>query len=163
MKTLRVIILSISLVLFPTQAFADNASIEGFADISYQNPIKLKATGCQNLQFSYMTNDSLARENTVFLMQLVHKSKKIVYGGAAWFSTLTSSGPDPLPSMPRIGKLKMKVCRNAWASSPEIKGISYQGVNPGQYRIYFVGGYVDPVTGAKTGDKVEIFRTVNLI
>jgi hypothetical protein len=36
-------------------------------------------------------------------------------------------------------------------------------VAPGTYRLYFAGGYVDPETGVKTGDKVEVYRTLKII
>jgi hypothetical protein len=38
----------------------------------------------------------------------------------------------------------------------------FPAVTPGSYRLYFAGGYVDPETGAKTGDKVEVNKTLRL-
>ena len=145
----------------PTAQAAD-VTIEGFATLTYQDPIKLKASGCQELRFSYITEDDLARENTVFLVQLVHKSKKLIYGGAVWFSEITSRGPDALPSMSRIGILKLKVCRNSWVMGTGALKEKFPAVTPGSYRLYFAGGYVDPETGAKTGDKVEVNKTLRL-
>lgn len=144
-------------------ANAADVTIDGFSNITYEDTVKLKATGCQNIKFSYFTDDALARENTVFLVQLVHKSKKIVYGGAAWFSTFTSMGPDALPSMSRIGTLSMKVCRSAWALGKGVNKQKYPAVTPGTYRLYFAGGFVDPESGAKTGDKIEVYKKLKLI
>lgn len=143
-------------------AHATDVTIEGFATLTYQDPIKLKTSGCQDLKFSYITEDDLARENTVFLVQLVHKSKKLTYGGAVWFSEITSRGPDVLPSMSRIGVLKLKVCRNSWVMGTGALKEKFPAVIPGSYRLYFAGGYVDPETGAKTGDKVEVYKTLKL-
>jgi hypothetical protein len=144
-------------------AHAADVTIEGFANLTYDNPVKLKKTGCQDLKFSYVTDDNLARENTVFLVQLVHKSKKLIYGGAVWFSTFTSKGPDALPSMSRIGTLKIKICRTAWTMGTGVNKEKLPAVAPGTYRLYFAGGYVDPETGVKTGDKVEVYRTLKII
>jgi hypothetical protein len=143
-------------------AHAAEVTIEGFATLTYQDQVKLKVSGCQDLRFSYTTEEDLARENTVFLVQLVHKSKKQIYGGAVWFSEFTSKGPDALPSMSRIGTLKIKVCRNSWVMGAGALKEKFPAVSPGSYRLYFAGGYVDPETGAKTGDKVEVFRTLKL-
>ena len=160
----KVLLAFLILVLtFPTSsASAENITIPGFAEISYDNVTKLKTKGCQELKFSYVTDDNLARENTVFLVQLVHKSKKIVYGGAVWFSTFTSRGSDALPAMPRIGVLKIKICRNAWIAGAGANQQKYPAVNPGTYRLYFAGGFVDPDTGAKTGDKIEVIKQIRL-
>ena len=143
-------------------AKAANLTIPGFAEINYQSSVKLKPKGCQNLKFSYVTDDNLARENTVFLVQLVHKTKKIVYGGAVWFSAFTSKGPDALPAMPRIGTLQIKICRNAWTAGTDANQQKYPAVIPGTYRLYFAGGYVDPETGEKTGEKIEELRQIKL-
>jgi hypothetical protein len=143
-------------------AYAADVTIEGFASLTYEDPVKLKTTGCQDIKFSYVTDDNLARENTVFLVQLVHKSKKIIYGGAVWFSTFTSKGPDALPSMSRIGTLKIKICRNAWTMGTGASKEKLPAVVPGTYRLYFAGGYVDPETGTKTGDKVEVYRMLKI-
>jgi hypothetical protein len=153
----------ILVLIFPASpASAEKITIPGFTEISYDNLVKLKSKGCQELKFSYVTDDNLARENTVFLVQLAHKTKKIVYGGAAWFSTFTSKGPDALPAMPRIGVLKMKICRNSWIAGTGANQQRYPAVNPGTYRLYFAGGFVDPDTGAKTGDKIEVIKKIRL-
>ena len=162
MKKILISLLVVGLSLGPTQAHADDVTIPGFADINYSNPVKLKSSGCQDLKFSYVTDDTLARENTVFLVQLVHKSKKIVYGGAVWFSAMTYKGPDALPSMSRIGTLKIKVCRKAWVMGTGSNQEKFPAVTPGTYRLYFAGGTMDPETGAKSGDKVEVIKTLVL-
>ena len=143
-------------------AHAADVTIEGFANLNYEDSVKLKKTGCQDLPFPYMTDDNLVRENTVFLVQLVHKSKKIVYGSAVWFSKVTSKGPDALPSMSRIGTLKIKICRKAWTTGTGANKEKFPAVIPGTYMLYFAGGYVDPETGMKTGDKVEVYKTLKL-
>jgi hypothetical protein len=153
----------LSLILGVSPAKADDVTIPGFAVLSYSKIIKLKAKGCQEMKFEYTTEENLPRENTVFLVQLVHKTKKIVYGGTAWFSTFTYMGEDSLPAMPRIGTLKMKLCRNGWIAGSGPNQQKYPAVNPGKYRLYFVGGFVDPETGGPIGDKIEIFKSLKLI
>jgi len=143
-------------------AHAADVKIEGFANLTYEDLVKLKAKGCQDLKFSYVTDDNLARENTVFLVQLVHKSKKLIYGGAVWFSTTTYKGPDALPPMSRIGTLTIKICRKAWEMGTGSKKEKFPAVNPGTYRLYFAGGNLNPDTGAKSGDKVEVTKTLVL-
>ena len=162
MRRVLIIVLTLSLSLGVAPAKADDVTIPGFATINYSNVVKLKTKGCQELKFSYVTDENLALENTVFLVQLVHKSKKIVYGGAAWFSTFTSKGPEALPSMPRIGSLKIKICRNSWVMGTGSNQQKYPAVNPGTYRLYFAGGYVDPETGSKTGEKIEVIKSLKL-
>jgi len=143
-------------------AHAADVRIEGFANLSYVDSVKLKKTGCQDLTFSYMTDDDLARENTVFLVQLVHNSKKTIYGSAVWFSKITSKGPEALPPMSRIGTLKIKICRTAWTMGTGANKEKLPAIGTGTYRLYFAGGYLDPETGLKTGDKVEVYKTLKL-
>lgn len=150
------------LLSYTPAAHAADVTIEGFANITYEDSVKLKKTGCQDLTFPYMTDDNLVRENTVFLVQLVHKSKKIIYGSAVWFSKVTSKGIDALPSMSRIGTLKIKICRTAWTMGAGANKERLPAVTPGTYRLYFAGGYLDPETGMKTGDKVEVYKTLRL-
>ena len=161
-KKILIGILVVGLSLGTLPAHADDVTIPGFADLNYSNPVKLKSSGCQELKFSYITDDNLARESTVFLVELVHKSKKIIYGGAVWFSAMTYKGPDALPSMSRIGNLKIKVCRKAWVMGSGSNQEKFPAVNPGTYRLYFAGGNMDPDTGAKSGDKVEVTKTLVL-
>jgi hypothetical protein len=163
---MRKIILGLIFILFSGHlpaAQAAEVTIEGFVSITYEDPIKLKKTGCQELNFSYITEDALSRENTVFVVQLIHKSKKIFYGGTAWFSKFTSNGPEALPAMPRIGNLKIKVCRTPWSLGSGANAMKVSAMKPGKYRIYFAGGYRDPETGEKTGEKVETYKTLKVI
>jgi hypothetical protein len=163
---MKKIIFGLIFILFTLHlpaAQASDATIQGFVSITYDDPVKLKKTGCQELNFSYMTEDALARENTVFVIQLIHKSKKILFGGTAWFSKFTSNGPEALPSMPRIGNLKIKVCRTPWLMGSGANAMKVSAIKPGKYRLYFAGGYVDPETGEKTGEKVEIYKTLKVI
>jgi len=162
MRRVLIAFLSISLSLGVTPANAEDVTIPGFAKINYSKVVRLKTKGCQELKFSYVTDENLALENTAFIVQLAHKSKKIVYGGAAWFSTFTSQGPDALPSMPRIGSLKIKICRNSWVMGMGSNQQKYPAVNPGTYRLYFAGGYVDPETGVKIGEKIEVIKSLKL-
>jgi hypothetical protein len=156
------ILLTVVLLGYMPTAHGAEVKIEGFANLTYEDSVRLNTARCQDLKFSYVTEDDLARENTVFLVQLVHKSKKLIYGGAVWFSKFTSDGPDALPAMSRIGTLKIKVCRNSWSLGTGENKEKFPAVKPGTYRLYFAGGYVDPESGEKTGDKVEVFRTLKL-
>jgi hypothetical protein len=72
-------------------------------------------------------------------------------------------GEDALPAMPRIGTLKIKLCRNAWIAGTGTNQQRYPAVNPGKYRLYFAGGFVDPETGGPTGEKIEIFKSLKLV
>lgn len=148
--------MSVSLV--PT-AYADEVTIEGFATLNYPAQVKLKATGCQYVSVPYVTDDNLARENTVFFVAITPTNSKQSYGYAAWFSTQTAMGDQALPSMSRIGKLQVKVCRKPFIySSAATK--KTPGIKPGTYRIFFNAGYLDPVTGDIVGEKIEITRSI---
>lgn len=158
----RVIALALifSLITPYSHAIAAETTIPGFATINYPNTVKLKKSGCQDLNFEYETDDSLSRENTVFLIQIIHTSKKVIYGDGAWYSTLTSRGPEALMAMSRIGTVPMKVCRKPWLSGKGVNQVKVPGINPGTYRLYFAGVYVDPVTGGKLGEKIEVMKTI---
>ncbi len=162
LKRISCIAIFLSLLLVSTPSHADETTINGYVNLTYTNPIKLKSSGCQNVAFPYITDDSLARENTVFLIQLVHKTKKIIYGGTVWFSSLTSKGADALPAMSRIGTLQMKICRKPWSSGVGSNKINYPGVTPGSYRLYFAAGNVDPLTGGPSGSKIELIKPVSI-
>ena len=143
-------------------ANADEVVIQGFATLDYPTKVKLRTSGCQTISISYVTDDNLARENSVFLVQLVHKSKKVFFSGATWFSNITSYGPDALPAMSRIGTLNLKICRKPWVMGTGPNKEKIPAVTPGLYRLYFAGGYVDADTGEKIGEKIEVTKSIKL-
>lgn len=140
-------------------AVASDIVIPGFATVNYPESVKLKKTGCQNIPFNYLTDENLARENTVFLIAIAPQNSKRVYGFVAWMSTQTSMGENALPSMARIGILQLKVCRKAFMYSPKATRKT-PGIPPGNHRIFFSAGNVDPVTGNIVGEKIEIIREI---
>jgi hypothetical protein len=83
------------------QAYAGTRTtvLPGFADLTYPDSVKLKNKGCQEIKFSYVVDESLPLVNTAFIVQLVHKTKKIMYGYSYWFSDISTT--DGLPSMSR--------------------------------------------------------------
>jgi hypothetical protein len=94
------------------------------------------------------------------VIQLVHKSKKIVYGGVAWFSELTYTGEN-FPSMSRIGVLPMKICRNNWVFKANSGTTNYSAIKPGSYDFYFSYGYLAP-DGNVLGEKKIIRKPIKL-
>jgi hypothetical protein len=140
-------------------AAASEIVIPGFATVNYPESVKLKKTGCQNIPFKYLTDENLVRENTVFLIAIAPQNSKRVYGFVAWMSTQTSMGENALPSMARIGVLQLKVCRKAFKYSSQATRKT-PAITPGNHRIFFNAGNVDPVTGSILGEKIEIIREI---
>lgn len=140
-------------------ASADEIVLEGFATLNYPTSVKLKKTGCQVIPIKYITDDNLARENTVFVVAITPMENKRAYGYATWFSTQTSMGDKAFPPMARIGTLDVKVCRKPFLYTPKSTRKT-PGINPGTYRIFFNAGYTDPTTGALVGDKIELTRLI---
>jgi hypothetical protein len=132
--------------------------LENFVQINYSDSIKLKSKGCQELKFNYIIDDNLPLEKTVFIIQLVHKSKKIIYGYGFWFSDIDPD--DGLPSMSRIGTIPMKICRNNWQTKSDTGVTKYTGVKPGDYDLYFAYGYYDKID---VTDKKVIRQPIKLL
>jgi len=152
------LLICLTLGLMP-EANADQVAIDGFATLNYPAKVKLKSTGCQEILFDYVTDDTLARENTVFFVAITPTNSKQSLGYAAWFSTQTYMGEKALPPMARIGTLRVKVCRKAFMYSTAATKKT-PGINPGTYRVYFDAGNLDPETGAISGEKIEITRLI---
>jgi len=140
-------------------AQADQVVINGYATLDFPVSVKLNKTGCQNIPFEYITDDNLARENTVFLVAITPNSSKRVYGYAVWFSTQTYMGDKALPPMPRIGVLQVKVCRKAFMYSSTSTQLTL-AAKPGTYTVKFNAGNTDPVTGSVFGEKIELTRKI---
>ena len=147
------------LITVATPAYADEATLEGFATFSYSSVVKLKKTGCQVIPIKYVTNEDLPRENTVFLVAITPKTNKTAYGYEAWFSTQTYMGDDAPPTMSRVGVLNLKVCRKPWLYSSKATKKT-PAIVPGTYRLFFDGGYRDPITGEVLGEKTEVIKTI---
>ena len=145
-----VLALLINSCYITNQAYAGtkNMVLPGFADLTYPDSIKLKKKGCQEIKFSYVIDENLSLVNTAFIIQLVHKTKKIMYGYGYWFSDVSTS--DGLPSMSRIGAIPMKICRNNWEVKSKNEITKYVGVKPGLYDLYFAfGSYGEGVVSDK--------------
>ena len=140
-------------------AAANEVVIPGFATVNYPESVKLKKTGCQNIPFKYVTDENLVRENTVFLIAITPENTKRAYGYVAWFSTQTSMGENALPSMARIGVLQLKVCRKAFLYSSKATRKT-PAIMPGNYRIFFNAGNMDPANGNVIGEKIEIIKNI---
>lgn len=161
----KVLAVIISFMLFSSysSAFAAGFSetvIPGYVSVKYSSQIKLKMSGCQNINFDYLIDENLPLENTVWLVQIVHLTKKQIFGGTAWFSVLTYKGEDATPSLPRVGKRVAKVCRNKWTQTSSDSKENFLGIKPGKYRLYFAGVTLDPVTGEMLGEKTEFFKSI---
>lgn len=157
-KTLWAVVIGLLFGMMPNAA-ASEIVIPGFATVNYPESVKLKKTGCQNIPFKYLTDENLVRENTVFLIAIAPQNSKRVYGFVAWMSTQTSMGENALPSMARIGVLQLKVCRKAFKYSSQATRKT-PAITPGNHRIFFNAGNVDPVTGSILGEKIEIIREI---
>jgi hypothetical protein len=137
--------------------------IEGFTEITYPTKVIIGSSGCKTVKFKYVNDENLAQENSVFLVQILHKTKKITQGFGAWFSTLTSnSNSVELGPLPRAGVIPIKLCKKKWTSGTGVNKTVMAATPPGSYRIYFTAGYVDPVTGKPLEGKIEIFRTLKV-
>ena len=161
MKT-RLIYLLIILTFLAPPTYASEVDLPGYAQFTYPDSVILKKSGCQRIGVSYKTYDELPREDTVFLIAITSKKDKRSVGAAAWFSKLTYMGAGALPAMSRIGTLELKVCRKPWRFSSSADKLT-PSVKPGTYRIFFVGGRIDPVSGQTMPDKEEIIRFIKFI
>jgi hypothetical protein len=165
-KTRHLALLMVSILLVvisPPKTFASTeveTEIPGYVALSYSTEISLKKSGCQKIKFNYVVDESLPLENTAWLVQIIHFSKKKLYGEIAWFSEMTYRGDDALPSLPRAGKRDAKICRNSWTYKPEDNSRKFHGVIPGKYRLYFAGVTLDPITGELLGQKTEFFKSI---
>jgi hypothetical protein len=157
------LVLLISLNINMNSSFADSkiTVLPGFASIQHSDSIKLRSKGCQEIKFEYIIDEELQSNDSVILIQLVHKSKKIVYGGVVWFSELTYTSSN-FPSMSRIGILPMKICRNSWLFKSNSESTKYTAVKPGLYDFYFSYGYLT-LDGRVLGDKSVIRKSVKLV
>ncbi len=134
--------------------------IPGYVSVKYLSQVNLKSSGCQNVNFEYLIDENLPLENTVWLVQIIHLSKKQLFGEAAWFSVMTYRGDEAIPSLPRAGKRTAKVCRKQWTQKSSEANRTYLGIKPGKYRLYFAGVTLDPVTGEMLGEKTEFFKNI---
>ena len=158
------LILFVTLLGISTPAFADTTvSIPGFTEISYPTAVKIGSSGCKTIKFTYLNDENLAQENSVFLIQILHKTKKINQGFGAWFSNITSN-PNSIEigPLPRAGVLPIKICKKKWTTGSGTNKETMAATPPGTYRIYFAAGFVDAVTGAPLDGKIEIFRTLKV-
>ena len=164
-KRPSIIGLLISILLMQNVAFAvvnTEIYIPGFVTVKYPSTVSLKFAGCQNINFSYVIDEDLSLENTVWLVQIVHLTKNTIYGGDAWFSNLTYLGKDALPPIPRAGIRSAKICRKTWVEGKGDNKKNVPGIKPGKYRLYFAGVNLDPITGKKLGEKTEVYKTILL-
>jgi hypothetical protein len=152
-------VLFLNVCCITDQAYAGTRTtvLPGFANLTYPDSFKLKNKGCQEIKFSYVVDESLPLVNTVFIIQLVHKTKKIMYGYSYWFSDISTT--DGLPSMSRIGTIPMKICRNNWEVKAKNETTKYVGVKPGSYSLYFAFGFYD---GINVSDKKVILEPIKL-
>jgi hypothetical protein len=147
-----------------TPAFADTTvSIPGFTEISYPAAVKFGSSNCKTIKFTYVNDENLAQENSVFLIQILHKTKKINQGFGAWFSTMTANPSSiEIGPLPRAGVLPIKICKKKWTTGSGANKSTMAATPPGTYRLYFAAGFVDAVTGAPLDGKIEIFKTIKV-
>ena len=157
--SLLVLILSMAI-----PAHADTTVvIPGFTEISYPPKVKIGSSGCKTIKFTYVNDENLVQENSVFLIQVLHKTKKITQGYGAWFSTLTANPiSQEIGPLPRAGVIPIKICKKKWSTGTGANEATLAATPPGTYRVYFAAGYVDPVTGAPLDGKIEIFRSLKV-
>lgn len=161
----KILILLVSFNLLSTSLTAEAVNysetlIPGYVTVKYPSQVTLKSSGCQNVNFEYLIDEDLSLENTVWLVQIIHLSKKQLFGEAAWFSVMTYKGEDAIPSLPRAGNRTAKVCRKQWTQKSTETTRTYAAINPGKYRLYFAGVTLDPVTGGMLGEKTEFFKSI---
>lgn len=146
-------------VLFVPPAHSSSIELPGYAKFEYPSSVKLKKKGCQSISINYKTEESLPREDTVFIIAITPKENKRSVGYAAWFSKLTYRGEQALPAMSRVGAFQIQVCREPWKFSSNADKLT-PAVKPGIYRIFFVGGTIDPITGETMPEKIEVIRSI---
>lgn len=152
------------LVFTSSSAFAaETVVIPGFTEISYPSEVKMGSSGCKTIKFTYVNDENLANENSVFLIQILHKTKKVNQGFGAWFSKLTANQSSfELGPLPRAGVIPVKLCKKKWTSGTGENKATFAATPPGIYRIYFAAGFVDAITGAPLPGKIEIFKTLKV-
>ena len=135
----------------------ENITLPGYAKFSFKNPILLKNKGCQDVLLEYETEDSLPRENTAMAISIDNgvSGDGIGYGQAVWFSKLTYKGAQKINYVwPRIGTLRLKVCRNNWTEGIGKDKVKWLKVAPGNYELSFFGSTMD-TENIKPYNKVE--------
>jgi hypothetical protein len=150
----------------PTLVYAkENITLPGYANFTFENPVRLKAKGCQNILLEYETEDSLPRENTAMAIYIDNgiPGDGIRYGQTAWFSKMTYEGARKIPYVwPRIGTLKLKVCRNDWTEGIGKDKVKWLKVAPGNYELSFFGSTMNAET-IKPYNKVETSTKITFI
>jgi hypothetical protein len=137
--------------------------IPGFTEITYPAAVKFGSSACKTIKFSYVNDENLTQENSAFLIQILHKTKKINQGFGAWFSTMTANQSSiEIGPLPRAGVLPIKICKKKWATGSGANKATMAATPPGTYRIYFAAGFVDAITGAPLDGKIEIFKTLKV-
>ena len=153
--------------MLPVTPAEGNASatveIPGFTEVSYPPNVTLGKSGCKTINFKYVNDEYLVQENSVFLIQILHKTKKITHGYGAWFSVITSNPSSiELGPMPRAGIIPVKLCKKKWYAGSGANRKAMAATLPGTYRIYFAAGYVDATTGNPLEGKQELFKTLKV-
>ena len=137
--------------------------IPGFSEISYPTKVSIGASGCKTIKFNYVNDEDLAQENSAFLIQILHKTKKQNHGFGAWFSKLTATPSSvDLGPLPRAGIIQVKICKKKWTLGSGKNKSVVAATPPGTYRILFAAGYVDAITGELLEGKIEIFKTLKV-
>jgi hypothetical protein len=139
----------------------ENITLPGYANFSFENPIRLNAKGCQNILLEYITEDSLPRENTAMAISIDNgvPGDGIGYGQAAWLSKMTYKGAPKIPYVwPRIGTLKLKVCRNNWTEGTGKNKVKWLKVIAGNYDLTFFGSTMNTETNTPYNIVRETFR-----
>ena len=149
-RILTFLIVFVLIVDSPTLVSAkENITLPGYANFSFENPIRLKAKGCQEILLEYETEDSLPRENTVMAISIDNgiPGDGIGYGQAVWFSKMTYKGAKKIPYVwPRIGTLKLKICRNNWTEGTGVNKVKWLKVIAGNYDLSFFGSTMNTDT-----------------
>lgn len=117
----------------PASASSQTLTIENVATVTFPTSVKLVSRGCQTINVKY-TAPNLDATFGYIAFAISNADDQQV--GGFWLnkgSLLTGAGPQ-LPTAKRLGTVKVKVCRNNWASaSDENKGIRKKGT----YEIWF--------------------------
>lgn len=127
----------------------ENITLPGYANFTFENPVRLKAKGCQNVSLEYETEDSLPRENTVIAISIDNgvPGDGIGHGQAVWFSKMTYKGAQKIDYVwPRIGTLKLKVCPNNWTEGTGKNKNKWLKIIAGNYDLTFFGSTMNTET-----------------
>ena len=138
----------------------ENITLPGYAKFSFKNPILLKNKGCQDVLLEYETEDSLPRENTAMAISIDNgvSGDGIGYGQAVWFSKLTYKGAQKTNYVwPRIGTLKIKVCRHNWTEGTGKNKVKWLKVSAGNYDLSFFGSTINTETNKPNNIVKETF------